>query len=100
MDQCSTQPITFPGEITDHIIDHLFSDVPSLKAGTLVCRAWLSSCRYHLFPAIICHPAIAGKTHLDFLRFAADAQDVIQYLLERVSPLETHFNTLRSSFKK
>ncbi|KAI0691616.1 hypothetical protein C8Q76DRAFT_634410 [Earliella scabrosa] len=82
VDPCSTQPITFPGEIADRIIDHLFSDVPSLKTGTLVCRAWLPSCRYHLFRAIICYPAAVGKTHLDFLRFAADAQDVIEYVLE------------------
>ena len=47
-----------------------------------MCRAWLPSCRYHLFRAIICYPAVVGKTHLDFLRFAADAQDVIEYVLE------------------
>ncbi|TBU37289.1 hypothetical protein BD309DRAFT_876732, partial [Dichomitus squalens] len=40
------------GEIVDYIIDHLHDDTPTLSASSLVCRAWLPSCRYHLFEIV------------------------------------------------
>ncbi|KAJ7716357.1 hypothetical protein B0H14DRAFT_3012961 [Mycena olivaceomarginata] len=39
----------FPQELIDAILDHLADDRRSLKACSLVCRAWVSRCRSHLF---------------------------------------------------
>lgn len=41
-----------PPEITDAIIDHLYSDSAALSNCSLVCRIWLPFARYHLFDAI------------------------------------------------
>ncbi|TBU24559.1 hypothetical protein BD311DRAFT_610699, partial [Dichomitus squalens] len=38
-----------PAETIDNIIDYLHDDVTTLAASSLVCRAWLPACRYHLF---------------------------------------------------
>ena len=43
-----------PGETVDNIFDHLYDDIPTLSASSLVCRAWVSSCRYHLFHTLKC----------------------------------------------
>jgi len=51
-----------PGELWDHIIDHLFDDSASLAACSLVCRGWLHTARVHLFRSI----TIAGDyAHLE-----------------------------------
>lgn len=42
----------FPQEIFDHILDHLSDDYEILATCSLVCRAWLPSCRYHFFSDI------------------------------------------------
>ncbi|KAJ8507047.1 hypothetical protein ONZ45_g10538 [Pleurotus djamor] len=42
-----------PSEIYDHIIDHLYYDLPSLRACALVGRAMLSVSRYHLFQDLV-----------------------------------------------
>ncbi|CAL1711933.1 unnamed protein product [Somion occarium] len=42
-------PREFFPEIVDLILDHLHDDKASLKACSLVCKAWLTSCRFHLF---------------------------------------------------
>ncbi|KAJ7856631.1 hypothetical protein B0H14DRAFT_2752261 [Mycena olivaceomarginata] len=39
----------FPQELIDAILDHLADDRRSLKACSLVCWAWVSRCRSHLF---------------------------------------------------
>ncbi|KAJ6616521.1 hypothetical protein B0H10DRAFT_1398195 [Mycena sp. CBHHK59/15] len=39
----------FPSELHDQIIDHLHNDKHSLANCSLVCKAWLTSARYHLF---------------------------------------------------
>lgn len=63
----STQML--PQELIDNVIDHFHDDRPSLRACALVCRAWLPSCRSHLFHAISLQPPtvnlrtqIFGKT--------------------------------------
>lgn len=38
----------FP-ELIDLILDHLHDDNPSLQACSMVCKAWLVSCQFHLF---------------------------------------------------
>lgn len=40
---------TIPTELIERILDHLYDDVRTLKACTLVCRAWFTRSRYHLF---------------------------------------------------
>jgi hypothetical protein len=40
---------SIPQELVDHILDHLFDDIPALLSCALVCRAWLPTCRLHLF---------------------------------------------------
>ncbi|KAF9461180.1 hypothetical protein BDZ94DRAFT_855128 [Collybia nuda] len=47
---------TLPQELIDNVIDHFHDDRPSLKACALVCRAWLSSCRAHIFHSISLQP--------------------------------------------
>jgi hypothetical protein len=41
--------IRFPQELVDEIIDYLGEDSDALKACSLVCQAWVSRCRSHLF---------------------------------------------------
>ncbi|KAI0782947.1 hypothetical protein C8Q75DRAFT_488679 [Abortiporus biennis] len=36
-------------ELVDIVMDHLYNDKTSLSRCSLVCRSWLSSCRFHLF---------------------------------------------------
>lgn len=72
--------VALPAEATDHVIDHLFDDVPSLKSSALVCRAWLPACRFHLFNETSCYPARPGKTHLDLLLWAITSRDAAAYV--------------------
>ena len=72
---------TFPGEVIDNIIDHLYNDVSTLKTGASVCRAWLPSCRYHLFHTTVCYPTIPGKTHLDLLQWSRAYPEVAAYVV-------------------
>ena len=41
--------LRLPTELWDYILDHLWSDLHSLKACSLTCRAWRPTTRYHLF---------------------------------------------------
>ena len=43
---------TFPIELIEAIIDHFHSDKTSLKACSLVCKAWTSRARFHLFACL------------------------------------------------
>lgn len=45
-------PQLLPWEICDRILDHFFDDAPSLRICSLVCHAWLPTCRLHLFRTI------------------------------------------------
>ncbi|KAK7046743.1 hypothetical protein R3P38DRAFT_2607754 [Favolaschia claudopus] len=42
-------PVELPQELTDAIIDHLSNDPHSLQSCSLVCRAFVFRCRFHLF---------------------------------------------------
>ncbi|KAJ7062308.1 hypothetical protein C8F01DRAFT_127814 [Mycena amicta] len=41
-----------PPELTDHTLDFLYDDRPSLRTCSLVCRAWVPASRFHLFQHI------------------------------------------------
>ncbi|KAK0475616.1 hypothetical protein EDD18DRAFT_1056690, partial [Armillaria luteobubalina] len=48
-----------PVELYNLIIDHLHDSKPSLLACSLVCRAWVPECRFHLFYKVILGPDTA-----------------------------------------
>ena len=73
-------PYELPGEVIDKILDHLHGDTVTLKTCTLVCRAWIPTCRYHLFTAISCHPAIPGEGITELLEWALASPDVVPYV--------------------
>ncbi|KAI0739389.1 hypothetical protein C8Q80DRAFT_1198411 [Daedaleopsis nitida] len=66
----------FPNEITDVIIDYLHDDKASLLACALVCRAWLSSSRYHLFRTFKIGERRAGVVNRTGLNFLATTPDI------------------------
>ncbi|KAI0742080.1 hypothetical protein C8Q80DRAFT_174602 [Daedaleopsis nitida] len=78
--QAITLPL--PAEIQDHIIDHLYDDLSSLKAGTLVCHAWLGTCHFHLFYTTLCHPGKPGRTIQDMILWSRTHPDVALYVRE------------------
>ncbi|OBZ66105.1 Glyceraldehyde-3-phosphate dehydrogenase [Grifola frondosa] len=43
---------TLPPELTDRIVDYLHDNFHDLAACSLICRAWLPSCRYHEFSTV------------------------------------------------
>lgn len=45
-----------PQEIIDQFIDHLYNDRETLRTCALVCRAWVTSSRYHLFGVVKIFP--------------------------------------------
>ncbi|RDB27750.1 hypothetical protein Hypma_003197 [Hypsizygus marmoreus] len=47
---------TFPQELIDNVIDHFHDDTPTLRLCSVVCRAWLPSCRAHLFHRVSLQP--------------------------------------------
>jgi hypothetical protein len=47
-----TQRHQLPPELIDRIIDCLYYDICALRACALVCKAWVPSCRFHLFYTI------------------------------------------------
>ena len=51
----ASEPI-FPPEIFSCIIDELFDDKKTLMDCSLVCRAWVPGCRYHLFSEVMLCP--------------------------------------------
>ncbi len=53
--QCRSTCRRYPQELIDNIIDHLHNDNISLLNCALVCRAWLSTSRLHLFAKIHLH---------------------------------------------
>jgi hypothetical protein len=61
----TSKQISIPQEIIDQFIDHLYNDQEALKTCALVCRAWVSSSRYHLFG----HVSIWVLEHVRFSDF-------------------------------
>ena len=58
--------LTFPGptvpiELVEAIIDHLRSDRRSLKACSLVCKAWTHRARFNLFACLDLHAGVAKR---------------------------------------
>ncbi|TFK43060.1 hypothetical protein BDQ12DRAFT_674322 [Crucibulum laeve] len=49
MSSSTVNNLHVPQEICDSIIDHLWDDLPSLSACSLVCRDWTHRSRYHFF---------------------------------------------------
>lgn len=45
-------------EIYDHILDNLSTSKKVLSKCSIVCRAWLRTCRYHLFATVTFRPDI------------------------------------------
>ena len=78
--QQTLPPHELPGEVIDKILDHLHGDVATLKTCTLVCRSWIPTCRYHLFAAITCHPAVPGKGIAELLQWILVSPDVVPYV--------------------
>ncbi|KAJ7841056.1 hypothetical protein B0H14DRAFT_2783596 [Mycena olivaceomarginata] len=60
--------IRFPQELVDEIIDYLGEDSDALKACSLVCRAWVSRCRSHLFETYALVPDSNILGFCDFLQ--------------------------------
>ncbi|KAF7334393.1 hypothetical protein MVEN_02268300 [Mycena venus] len=61
-------PTDYPQELVEEILDHLKEDADSLRTCSLVCRAWVSRCRSHLFETCPLYPdSIVGFR--DLLRF-------------------------------
>ena len=52
-------PRRLPGELTDRIIDYLHDQPDGLFGCSLVCTAWLHTCRFHLWSDFLVHPGIA-----------------------------------------
>ena len=50
-----------PAEIIDIILDYLHADIPALRSAALTCKAWLASCRFHLFRRIV----LSNRQRLD-----------------------------------
>lgn len=50
-----------PPEIWDQVIDHLWSDMKTLKICSLVCRTWYPSAHMHLFRSVKISPSSITK---------------------------------------
>lgn len=50
-----------PSEITDHIIDYLSIDIPSLRACSLTCKLFLTRSRYHRLKTVFLEPRTAAS---------------------------------------
>ncbi|KAK0488614.1 hypothetical protein IW261DRAFT_1440535 [Armillaria novae-zelandiae] len=83
-----------PQELIDNIIDHLHNDNISLLNCALVCRAWLSTSRLHLFAKIHLHvplpfidAPLASRKFSRLLRLLYKHTELISYIHE----LQIHF---------
>ena len=64
---CAADAVSLPVELTDGIIDYLVDDRLSLRATSLVCRAWCPRSRRHLFHTV--HVKAVRKSFRSFLAF-------------------------------
>ncbi|KAK0493485.1 hypothetical protein EDD18DRAFT_1356405 [Armillaria luteobubalina] len=46
-------PLSFPPEVIDQIIDYNYDDIPTLQSCALAFRSFLPSCRVHLFSEVV-----------------------------------------------
>ncbi|KAJ3520615.1 hypothetical protein NM688_g9137 [Phlebia brevispora] len=69
-----------PQELSDMIVDFLHDDRDTLKACSLVCRAWVPSSHLHLFYAITVHAAAFSDALLQLLRSSAVVSSSIRVL--------------------
>lgn len=83
-----------PQELIDNIIDHLHNDSVSLLNCALVCRAWLSASRLHLFAKIHLHvplpfidTPLASRKFSRLLRLLHKHTELIPHIHE----LQIHF---------
>lgn len=83
-----------PQELIDNIIDHLHNDNISLLNCALVCRAWLSTSRLHLFAKIHLHvplpfidTPLASRKFSRLLRLLHKHTELIPHIHE----LQVHF---------
>jgi hypothetical protein len=72
MQSCThTRSRRLPPELIEHIIDYLYNSPEDLRSCALVCKAWVATCRFHLFHKISLH-------HEPFLPPYRRLQSVIQ----------------------
>lgn len=67
-------------ELHDSIIDHLHSCKPALYSCSTVCKAWLPTCRYHLFSKVNLRPAF-----VEFLRSSPHTATAISPYISQVT---------------
>ncbi|KAK0475794.1 hypothetical protein IW261DRAFT_1492996 [Armillaria novae-zelandiae] len=82
-----------PVELCNLIIDHLHDSKPSLLACSLVCRAWVSECRLHLFCKVILNSGTAEP----FFQLLESPHATIASA--RTRELYVGHNTARSKFE-
>jgi hypothetical protein len=74
----------FPQEVYEIVIDHLHDDKAAALACALVCRAWVSAGRFHLFRKI--HFVLDHKCKLaSFLELFSDPERSIATYVSRVN---------------
>ena len=83
-----------PREVTDYVIDFLHGDPTTLRACTLVSRAWLPSSRFHLFPR--CQLGLDESKFADFLEFAKHCQLGPQFIRDISLRIKKEFPLLPS----
>lgn len=68
-----------PQELIDSVIDHCHDSRPTLKTCAVICKAWLSPSRSHLFHTITLHPPPKPKRKAVVKRIT-DAQRLFRML--------------------
>jgi len=88
--------ITIPQEVFDHVLAHVCSESTSdLKTCSLVCRAWLATCRLHLFHTIdLVYPTSRVPPF-----FTADEDGSARLALDGVAPYirQVHIKITRNA---
>jgi hypothetical protein len=75
-----------PLEIVDDIIGQLHFETAALKACSLVCRAWLPSCRYHLFRGVSLDFSVSPNNGLHrFLTQLENPQSALLSYLQKLA---------------
>ncbi|RDX44474.1 hypothetical protein OH76DRAFT_1094686 [Lentinus brumalis] len=74
--------VILPGELSDTVVDFLHDDKDSLRQCSLVCKAWLSSSRLHLFNTITVRDAERTFEQLQpFLAAIPSSASAIHHLI-------------------
>ena len=86
MEDAHGSSLTFPPELVDRTIDHLYDDKPSLRACALVSRSWLNTSRHHLFRTLLVRPrgqdTLAGQEFTVFRSFLRETPHVSFHIRE------------------